>query len=101
MLVCRLWFITSCCSADENITIYILARHPTFRFLTKSLNLTLCNYYNWGHLDKVDILQSDHREIKIHSEKVSLRQSAARNKNTDSKSFQEYKIYHYLDNVFS
>ena len=43
--------------------------------LAKYFNMPLfygelqCDYYNWGHLDKVD--QSDYRKITIHLEKVS------------------------------
>ena len=29
-----------------------------------------CDYYNHGHLDKVD--QSDYRKVTVHSEKASM-----------------------------
>ena len=56
------------CGVTIRVKSHRLNFHTILFILRQVLNLH-CDYYNRGHLDKVD--QSDYRKTTIHSEKVS------------------------------
>ena len=54
---------------SRNFQLLTLSDGPDSLLLLTYNAYLQCDYYNWGHLDKV--YQSDYRKITIHSEKVS------------------------------